>query len=72
MSLHCSSTLSQLVEESGCSLEHPKAAVFRGHVLAGEWEEVSSWQATCEDWGVLAYCFSHTHNTISIMYHSPP
>jgi WD40 repeat protein len=39
MGLH--STLSQLVEESGCSLEHPKAAVFRGHVLAGEWEEAS-------------------------------
>ena len=46
MSLHCSSTLTQLVEESGCALEHPKAAVFRGHVLAGEWEEVSSWQAS--------------------------
>lgn len=38
---HHSSTLNQLVEESGCSLEHPKAAVFRGHVLAGQWEEVN-------------------------------
>jgi hypothetical protein len=36
----CSSTLRKLVEESGCSLEHPKAAVFRAHVLAGEWKEV--------------------------------
>jgi hypothetical protein len=39
MGLH--STLRKLVEESGCSLEHPKAAVFRAHVLAGEWKEAS-------------------------------
>jgi hypothetical protein len=38
MGLH--STLRQLVQESGCSMEHPKAAVFRAHVLAGEWKEV--------------------------------
>ena len=35
-----SSTLAHLVEESGCSLEHPKAAVFRGHILSGQWQEV--------------------------------
>ena len=35
-----SNTLSSLVEESGCHLEHPKAACFRAHVIAGEWDEV--------------------------------
>ena len=38
---HCSNTLSSLVEESGCPLEHPKAASFRSHVISGEWDEVS-------------------------------
>lgn len=36
----CSGTLESLMEESGCALEHPKAAKFRSHVLSGEWEQV--------------------------------
>ena len=36
----CSSTLENLMDESGCALEHPKAAKFRSHVLSGEWEQV--------------------------------
>ena len=36
-----SNTLSSLVEESGCPLEHPKAATFRARVIAGEWDLVS-------------------------------
>ncbi len=36
-----SNTLSSLVEESGCPLEHPKAATFRSRVIAGEWDLVS-------------------------------
>lgn len=37
-----SNTLASLVEESGCPLEHPRAATFRAHVIAGEWDEVSA------------------------------
>lgn len=29
----------QLMEESGCLLEHPAAATFRQHVLAGDWSK---------------------------------
>ena len=29
------------MEESGCALEHPSAAKFRAHVIAGEWNQVS-------------------------------
>ena len=36
----CSNTLNSLVDESGCHLEHPKAATFRAHVIAGEWDQV--------------------------------
>lgn len=36
----CSDTLENLMEESGCALEHPKAAKFRCHVISGEWEQV--------------------------------
>ena len=36
----CSGTLENLMDESGCALEHPKAAKFRSHVLSGEWEQV--------------------------------
>lgn len=38
----CSNTLSSLVEESGCPLEHPKASAFRENVIAGKWDEVRS------------------------------
>lgn len=30
-----------LVEESGLALDHPVAAKFRSHVLAGQWNRVS-------------------------------
>ena len=30
------------MKESGCTLEHPSAAQFRTHVLAGNWDKVSS------------------------------
>lgn len=35
-----SDTLASLVEETGCPLEHPMAATFRTHVIAGHWDEV--------------------------------
>lgn len=34
-------TLSSLVEESGCPLEHPKASAFRASVIAGKWDEAN-------------------------------
>ena len=36
-----SKTLDQLMEESGCALEHSDAARFRSHVIEGEWDQVS-------------------------------
>lgn len=36
------STLQNLMDESGCALEHPKAAKFRSHVIAGEWQQADS------------------------------
>ena len=30
------------MDESGCALEHPKAAKFRSNVIAGEWDRVST------------------------------
>ncbi|CAI9730443.1 repeat-containing 26-like [Octopus vulgaris] len=32
-------TVELLMSESGCMLEHPAAAKFRGHVMDGEWEK---------------------------------
>ena len=32
-------TADQLMRESGCMLEHPAAAKFRAHVMAGDWEK---------------------------------
>lgn len=38
--VHYRQTAEKLVEESGLSLEHPVAARFRIHVLAGHWRMV--------------------------------
>lgn len=32
-------TAHMLMQESGCSLEHPSATKFRDHVLSGEWQK---------------------------------
>lgn len=40
--LYCRQTAEMLVEESGLSLEHPVAARFRNHILAGQWTQVNN------------------------------
>lgn len=37
-----SKSVDVLMQESGCRLEHPSAAMFRESVMAGDWERVSS------------------------------
>ena len=39
-SLFHSRTVDQLINESGCVLEHPSAAQFRQHIMEGDWEQV--------------------------------
>jgi len=35
-------TVEQLMQESGCMLEHPAAAKFRSHVMDGEWDKADA------------------------------
>lgn len=38
-----SRTADQLIQESGCKLDHPAAAKFQAHVIAGEWSKAGVW-----------------------------
>lgn len=38
-----SHTVDQLMQESGCMLEHPAAALFRKHLMDGEWDQVCNY-----------------------------
>uniref|UniRef100_UPI00398E3B77 WD repeat-containing protein 26-like n=1 Tax=Pristiophorus japonicus TaxID=55135 RepID=UPI00398E3B77 len=35
-------TVEQLMQEAGCSLEHPSATKFRNHVTEGDWEKAEA------------------------------
>jgi len=41
-SLGLSKTAEQLMSESGCMLEHPAAAMFRNHIMDGDWLKAES------------------------------
>lgn len=41
-SLGLNRTVEQLIQESGCSLDHPAAAKFRKHVLEGDWTKAEA------------------------------
>ena len=47
------------MEESGCALEHPKAARFRSHVISGEWEEVG------RQYGTVVHNIAKRHHVSS-------